>query len=147
MKPSTLETVAPFRIVNTPLPSSPTISRSPFTHLDPTPSTSTLPCPMPVDPTEPIYPTKSKTAPPLRIVNAPGPSAPTLIWPMLLQLDPRPSTSTTPLPPMKPKKPNLIEPVPPLRFVSSPAPEKPTNKYSSVVHVERVPSTSAVPLL
>src|SRR5438132_1533489 len=90
---------------------------------------------------------EAATPPPLRMVSVPLPEAPTARAPLLVQVEPAPSTVTAPIEPEAlPTKPAPLLTAPPLRMVSVPVPEAPTWRSPLLAQVEPTPSTVTAPI-
>ncbi len=96
-------------------------------HVEPAPSTVTLPSESP-PPYAPMKPSTFETAPPLRTLSTPTPNSPTYRSPLLVKVEPAPSTvavpvPTYPVPLLEPRKARVLETVPPLVILRLPWPQ------------------------
>ncbi|MDT4872626.1 hypothetical protein FQZ97_1078210 [compost metagenome] len=82
-------------MVSAPLPKFPTVSVLEFVHVEPTPSTVTVPREFAP---EPIVPAVSETVPLFVMFSLPVPEAPTDSSLLLFQCEPQPPTETVPVP-------------------------------------------------
>ncbi|MCY1452424.1 hypothetical protein D9M71_693420 [compost metagenome] len=84
-----------FDMVSAPLPKFPTVRVPEFVHVEPTPSTVTVPRDFAP---EPIVPAVSETAPLFVMSSLPMPEVPTESSLLLVQREPQPLTETVPVP-------------------------------------------------
>ncbi len=113
-------TTPPRLMVSVPLPLEPTCKVALLVQVEPAPSTVTVPL-LPLAKLLPMVPFVLLTAPPLVMVSVPVLASPTSRLPLLVQVEPAPSTVAVPLVPIATaSQPTLLFTTPPLLMLSAP---------------------------